>query len=359
MGHRTPLYERHLEQNARMVDFGGWDMPVHYGSLLDEHHAVRKDAGMFDVSHMTVIDISGMAARDWLRRVLANDIGPMTGTRALYTTMLNPHGGIIDDLIVYRLQEGYRLVVNCGTREKDLNWLTLQAEGEAVIITERPELAMLAIQGPRSRQRLASLLGGERGELIANLNVFGYAEDGDWLLARTGYTGEDGVEIMLPANDAIVLWTQLTEAGIRPCGLGARDTLRLEAGLNLYGNDMDEAISPLEAGLAWTVSLDDERDFIGRQALLAKQAAGHPVQAGLILRDKGVLRAHQKVITELGEGEITSGTFSPTLGVAIALARVPAGSRGMVEVEVRNKRLAAEIVQPPFVRHGEAVYTAQ
>lgn len=359
MGHRTPLYDRHIDQNARMVDFGGWDMPVHYGSLLDEHHAVRQDAGIFDVSHMTVIDISGPAARSWLRRLLANDVARMTGERALYTAMLNPDGGIIDDLIVYQLGDSYRLVVNCGTREKDLNWLTLQAEGEDVVINERPELAMLAIQGPRARERLAGLLNGQRGELIAKLKVFGYAEDGEWLIARTGYTGEDGVEIMLPGNDAVVLWAQLIEAGIRPCGLGARDTLRLEAGLNLYGNDMDEATSPLEAGLAWTVSLDDERDFIGRKALMAKQAAGHPVQVGLILREKGVLRAHQKVFTNAGEGEITSGTFSPTLGIAIALARVPAGSEGAVEVEVRNKRLAAEIVQPPFVRHGKAVYTPQ
>lgn len=359
MGHRTPLYDRHVDQGARLVDFSGWDMPVHYGSLLDEHHAVRHDAGMFDVSHMTVIDISGAAARRWLRRLLANDIERMTGDRALYTAMLNPDGGIIDDLIVYRLGDVYRLVVNCGTREKDLNWLTLQAEGEEIVITERPELAMIAIQGPRARERLATLLNGQRGELIAALKVFAYAEDGDWLIARTGYTGEDGVEIMLPGNDAVVLWAQLIEAGIHPCGLGARDTLRLEAGLNLYGNDMDEAISPLEAGLAWTVSFDGERDFIGRTALAARQAAGHLVQVGLILRDKGVLRAHQKVITGAGEGEITSGTFSPTLGLSIALARVPAGSQGTVEVEVRNKRLAAEIVQPPFVRHGKAVYTPQ
>jgi aminomethyltransferase len=359
MGHRTPLYDRHLDQNARMVDFSGWDMPVHYGSLLEEHHAVRNRAGVFDVSHMTVVDVAGPAARDWLRHLLANDVDRVPVGRALYSAMLNPDGGVIDDLIVYRREQDYRLVVNCGTREKDLNWMTLQAEGVEVTLTERPELAMLAIQGPTARATLAGLLNGRRGESINELKVFAFAEDGDWMIARTGYTGEDGVEIILPGDDAVVLWVQLMEAGIRPCGLGARDTLRLEAGMNLYGNDMDEAVSPLEAGMGWTLSFDGERDFIGREALVQQQAAGHSVQVGLILQEKGVLRAHQKVITGAGEGEITSGTFSPTLGVSIALARVPAGSTGVAEVNIRNKRLPVQIVRPPFVRNGKTVYTQQ
>ncbi|MBZ2189167.1 glycine cleavage system aminomethyltransferase GcvT [Alcanivorax sp. JB21] len=356
MGHRTPLYDQHVTAGARLVDFGGWDMPVHYGSLLDEHHAVRTDAGMFDVSHMTVVDVTGAGARDYLRHLLANDVDRAPVGKALYSAMLNAEGGVIDDLIVYRRDNDYRLVVNCGTREKDLAWLAKQSEGFAVQVAERPELAIVAVQGPRARERLGALLAPARAAAVSDLKVFGFAEDGDWLIARTGYTGEDGVEIILPGADAVALWQQLADAGVRPCGLGARDTLRLEAGMNLYGNDMDETITPLQAGMGWTVAFGDDRDFIGRAALEAQQQAGHEQFVGLILEGKGVLRAHQKVISAAGEGEITSGTFSPTLGLSIALARVPAGTEGKAEVEIRGKRLPVSIVRPPFVRHGKTVY---
>ncbi|MDX1803467.1 MAG: glycine cleavage system aminomethyltransferase GcvT [Alcanivorax sp.] len=356
MGHRTPLYDAHLAAGGKMVDFGGWDMPINYGSQIEEHHAVRGKAGVFDVSHMTVVDIAGAGARDYLRKLLANDVDRIEPGRALYTGMLNESGGVIDDLIVYKRDNGYRLVVNCATRETDLDWMENHAGGFAVDVQERPELAMLAIQGPEARQILAGLLDGARAEAVNSLRVFAFAEDGDWMIARTGYTGEDGVEIMLPGADAVALWDQLLAAGVAPTGLGARDTLRLEAGMNLYGNDMDESITPWEANMGWTVVLND-REFVGRQALINQKEHGHAEQFGLVLEGKGVLRAHQKVLLPNGEeGEITSGTFSPTLGKSIALARLPAGTSGKVDVEIRNKRQPAQVVRTPFVRNGEAVY---
>ncbi len=353
MGHRTPLYDAHLAAGGKMVDFGGWDMPIHYGSQLDEHHQVRREAGMFDVSHMTVVDVAGAGARDYLRHLLANDVDRLTVGRALYSGMLNAQGGVVDDLIVYRRASDYRLVVNCGTREKDLAWMNNQAAGFDVRISEQPTLAMIAIQGPKALDLARSLLPA--ADTLMTLKPFHFVESGSWLLARTGYTGEDGAEIILPGNKAATFWQDLHAAGIKPCGLGARDTLRLEAGMNLYGNDMDETVSPLEANMGWTLVFND-RDFVGRAALEAQQAAGHAELVGLVMEEKGVLRAHQKVFTNKGEGEITSGTFSPTLGLSIALARVPAGSHGDAEVEIRNKRMPVKIVRPPFVRHGKQVY---
>lgn len=356
MGHRTALYDAHVAAGGKIVDFGGWDMPINYGSQIEEHHAVRQKAGVFDVSHMTVVDIAGAGARDYLRHLLANDVDRIEAGRALYSGMLNERAGVIDDLIVYKRDNDYRLVVNCATRESDLAWMESQAGGFAVDIQERPYLAMLAIQGPEARATLAGLLDANKADAVNSLKVFGFAEDGEWMIARTGYTGEDGVEIMLPNNDAVALWDQLLAAGVAPAGLGARDTLRLEAGMNLYGNDMDDGISPWEANMGWTLVLND-RDFIGRQALLNQQKNGHAELVGLVLEGKGVLRAHQKVILPNDEeGEITSGTFSPTLGKSIALARLPAGASGKVDVEIRNKRQPAQVVKAPFVRNGQAVY---
>ena len=358
MGHRTALYDAHLAAGGKMVDFGGWDMPINYGSQIEEHHAVRQHAGVFDVSHMTVVDIAGAGARDFLRHLLANDVDRVTPGRALYSAMLNDSGGVIDDLIAYKRDNDSRLVVNCATRETDLAWMEKHAGGFAVDIRERADLAMLAIQGPQARSLVAGLLSGARAEAVNTLKVFGFAEDGEWMIARTGYTGEDGVEIMLPGNDAVTLWGQLLDEGVAPIGLGARDTLRLEAGMNLYGNDMDESITPWEANMGWTLVLND-RDFVGRQPLLNQQQNGHGELVGLVLEGKGVLRAHQQVLLPNGEqGEITSGTFSPTLGKSIALARLPAGATGKVDVEIRNKRQPAQVVKPPFVRNGQAVYKA-
>jgi len=359
MGQRTPLYDQHLALGAKMVDFGGWDMPLHYGSQVEEHHQVRRDCGVFDVSHMTVVDVSGEQARDYLQRLLANDVARLKSTgRALYTAMLNERGGVIDDLIVYLTDWGYRLVVNASTRDKDLAWMQTQAAGFAVEVRERPELAMLAIQGPHARARTSELVSQARAGLIHDLKPFQGMADGDWFIGRTGYTGEDGLEIILPAEQAPDFLSELVGAGIPPIGLGARDTLRLEAGLNLYGQDMTEDVSPLAANMGWTVAWEPtERDFVGRAALEQQRARDDlPKLVGLVLEERGVLRAHQVVrVNGVGDGEITSGSFSPTLGKSIALARVPAGTAERAEVEIRGKWYPVRVVQPTFVRHGKVL----
>jgi aminomethyltransferase len=352
---RTPLFAAHLAAGGRMVDFSGWEMPIHYGSQIEEHHQVRRDAGMFDVSHMTVVDILGPGARAYLQYLLANDVARLTETgKALYSCMLNERGGVIDDLICYFLgEDAYRLVVNAATRAKDLNWLQARGGDFQVTISERPDLAMIAVQGPRARERALPALPGENA--AARLRPFFAGQFGDCFIARTGYTGEDGFEVSLPAARAADLWEVLRAAGVHPCGLGARDTLRLEAGMNLYGQDMDEEVSPLESGLAWTVAMQDAREFIGRKALQRQLAAGPARRlAGLLLLDRGVLRAGQAVVTAQGQGVTTSGGFSPTLQRAIALARIPSKASGECTVEIRGKQLPARIVKPPFVRHGEA-----
>jgi len=360
---RTPLFDTHVASGAKTVDFGGWDMPVNYGSQIEEHHAVRRHAGMFDVSHMRVVDVAGAGSRDFLRHLIANDVAKLSPGKALYSCMLNAEGGVIDDLIVYWIEgEAYRIVVNAGTAEKDIAWMGLVAEKFQLSFTPRPELAMIAVQGPKAREILGQVLPAQAA-LIAGLKIFSGAfaavDGAEWFIARTGYTGEDGCEIVLPAAAAPAFWTRLKAAGVAEAGLGARDTLRLEAGMNLYGQDMDEGVGPLESGLAWTVDLKDPaRDFIGRAALEALAARGGLRQlVGLKLLDRGVLRAHQKVVTAQGEGEITSGTFSPTLGASIALARVPAGVAlgDAVQVDLRGKLVAAQVVKYPFARHGQAL----
>lgn len=359
MGQRTPLYDLHVALGAKIVDFGGWDMPLHYGSQVEEHHQVRQDCGVFDVSHMTVVDVAGSQAADWLRYLLANDVERLLlNGKALYSGMLNEQGGVIDDLIVYRADPGFRVVVNAATRDKDLAWMQGHTAGFDVQLTERSDLAMLAVQGPNARERTAGLVSPERAALIRDLNVFHGLADGDWFIARTGYTGEDGLEIMLPAAEAPDFLNELVGAGIAPAGLGARDTLRLEAGMNLYGQDMDERISPLEANMGWTIAWEPaSRDFIGRAALEAQRAAGvRQKLVGLVLEERGVLRGHQKVrIDGVGEGEITSGSFSPTLGKSVALARVPVDCGERAEVQIRDKWYPVRVVKPCFVRHGQAL----
>lgn len=359
MAQQTPLHASHIAAGARMVDFAGWDMPVNYGSQIEEHHAVRRDAGMFDVSHMLALDLEGADAKAFLRGLIANDVAKLTESgKALYSCMLNEQGGVIDDLIVYFLSDtSYRIVVNAGTADKDVAWMQqrLAATGTQAKLCVRRDLAMIAVQGPNARAKTwAALPGAEAAS--AGLKVFQAAAFGDIFIARTGYTGEDGFELTLPVAKAAATWDALAAAGVKPCGLGARDTLRLEAGMALYGNDMDESVSPLDAGLAWTVDLKDEsRDFVGRAALVAKSASKQTL--GLILEDKGVLRSHQKVIAAQGEGETTSGTFSPTLEKSIALARLPLGvaAGDAVEVEIRGKRLKARVVKAPFARNGKAL----
>ncbi|MEW6998409.1 glycine cleavage system aminomethyltransferase GcvT [Colwelliaceae bacterium BS250] len=362
MTNKTVLHAKHLESNAKMVDFYGWEMPINYGSQIEEHNAVRTDAGMFDVSHMTIVDVKGNDAKAFLRRLVINDVAKLEDAgKALYTGMCNEEGGVIDDLIVYFFTDtDYRLVVNSATRVKDLAWINTQATSFDVTITERPEFAMIAVQGPQAKAKVATLLDAEQTLAVDGMKPFFSAQAGDLFIATTGYTGESGYEIALPQEQASDLWQQLLDAGVAPCGLGARDTLRLEAGMNLYGLDMDETVSPLAANMAWTIAWDDEsRNFIGREVLSAQRAAGDQQKlVGLVMEAKGVLRTGLKVITEHGEGVITSGTFSPTLGHSIAMARVPRAVKlaDTVEVEMRKKSVTVQVVKPSFVRNGKKVY---
>ena len=359
MTQHTPLYDEHVALNARMVDFGGWDMPINYGSQMEEHHYVRRAAGMFDVSHMTVVDFKGEQVGDYLRNLLANDVTRLkTEGKALYSCMLNQDGGVIDDLIVYYMNDNwFRMVVNASTREKDLQWMQAQTSGYAVEITERSDMAMIAVQGPEARDKVHAVLGAEAAVALQDMGVFFMRTWQDMAVARTGYTGEDGYEIILPSEQAAAFWKKLIAAGVHPCGLGARDTLRLEAGMNLYGSDMDETTSPLISGLGWTIAWEPvERDFIGRQAIQAQRDAGLKQKlVGLVLEGKGVLRNHQKVIVNgLETGEVTSGSFSPTLNHAIAFARVPADIGKQCKVDIRGKQIDALVVKLPFVRNGKS-----
>ncbi len=361
MTKKTPLYDQHVALGATMVDFSGWDMPVRYGSQIEEHHQVRQDAGVFDVSHMLAVDVLGAGARDYLRHLLANDVDKMKSRgKAMYTCMLNQDGGIIDDLIVYFIDvHHYRIVLNAGNRESDLAWMNSCANGFSVGLQAREDLAIIALQGPKARERAAEVFNAEQLSAVSELKPFECVDIGHWFVARTGYTGEDGYEIIVPADEVVQLWQALLEAGVKPCGLGARDTLRLEAGLNLYGTDMDESVSPLQSNLAWTVAWEPtERLFIGRAALeLQKQRGITRRLVGLVLESKGVLRGHQKVIVEgVGEGEITSGSFSPTLNCSIALARVPKEIGESCFVEIRGKQLPAKVVKPPFVKKGQKTF---
>lgn len=357
---QTPLFEDHRAAGARLTDFAGWAMPLHYGSQLDEHHAVRRHAGMFDVSHMLAIDVVGPDAEAYLRRLLANDVARLAALgRALYSCLLDAQGGVLDDVIAYRLDasappERFRVVVNAGRADADLDWMQRQANGFALELHPRRDLAMIALQGPAARA-LAEGLWPTLAPTLAGLARFGAFETDAMLVARTGYTGEDGYEIMLSGAAAPALWRRLRDAGVRPCGLGARDTLRLEAGMNLYGQDMDTSVTPAECGLSWTVAFTPGRDFIGRAALESKPP--NRQQLGLVLLDRGVLRAHQRVLCAQGEGETTSGGFAPTLNGSIALARLPLGVApgDTVRVQVRDKSLAARVVRPPFVRHGQVL----
>ena len=343
-----------------MVDFAGWDMPINYGSQISEHTQVRTAAGVFDVSHMTVVDVSGDEAEVFLRYLLANDVARLDEPgRALYSAMLNHEGGVIDDLIVYRLVDGYRVVVNCATREKDLNWMAENSKEFSAVIREQPDLAILAVHGPESIETVCRALP-EHASAILQLGNFRGIELDNWFIARTGYTGEKGLELIFPASEAPALWDKLLAAGVKPVGLGARDTLRLEAGMNLYGHDMDETVSPLAANMEQTIAWEStERDFIGKSAVQAAQqlqAAGElPRLVGLVLEQRGVLREGQTVLSDQGEGIITSGSFSPTLKHSIALARIPVNSKSC-QVDMRGTLTPVRIVKPNFVRFGKKVF---
>ncbi|WP_276639353.1 glycine cleavage system aminomethyltransferase GcvT [Siccibacter turicensis] len=363
MAQQTPLYEQHTLCGARMVDFHGWMMPLHYGSQLDEHHAVRRDAGMFDVSHMTIVDLRGARTREFLRFLLANDVAKLTTPgKALYSGMLNASAGVIDDLIVYFMTEDYfRLVVNSATREKDLAWIEEHAAAYGVEITVRDDLALIAVQGPQAKEKAGTLFTEAQRQAVDGMKPFFGVQADDLFIATTGYTGEAGYEIALPNEQAADFWQALVKAGVQPCGLGARDTLRLEAGMNLYGQEMDEGISPLAANMGWTIAFEPaDRQFIGRDALESQREHGTEQLVGLVMTEKGVLRNGLPVrFTDAQgnpqEGVITSGTFSPTLGYSIALARVPQGIGETAIVQTRNREMPVRVTKPVFVRAGKAV----
>ena len=359
----TPFYPAHVAAGGKMVDFAGWNLPIHYGSQIKEHEAVRTDAGMFDVSHMLVSDVVGDKARAWLQKLLANDVAKLGFVgKALYSPMLNEAGGVMDDLIVYRMNEAetaYRIVSNAATRDKDLAQFNKIGAEFGVSITPRYDLAMLAVQGPQAIAKLKQVKP-DWADTLDELKVFqGADRGGDWFVARTGYTGEDGVEVILPGDQAEAFFQQLQAAGVLPTGLGARDTLRMEAGMNLYGHDMDDDISPLEAGMAWTVDFKDEgRDFIGRAALAQQKADGVAVkQVGLLLESRGVLREGMEVVIPgVGTGVITSGTFSPSLKQSIAIARVPKATEAVAQVDIRGTLTDVRVLKLPFVRNGQKLF---
>lgn len=353
MAKHTPLYDLHCQAGGLMVDFAGWQMPLHYGSQIAEHHTVRQRAGMFDVSHMGVVDVRGADAEAFLRYALANDVKKLTQNgKALYSCLLNARAGVIDDLIVYRIAEDYyRLVINASRRAADCQWLQSLSGAYRLHLQKRQELAIIAVQGPLALAKLPMVIGPALGEQVQGLRPFQFILHNDWQISRTGYTGESGVEIILPAAQAPQLWQQLLAQGVAPVGLGARDTLRLEAGLNLYGADMDETTTPLEANLEWTVSwLDAARNFVGREALAQQKQQGVSRRlVGLVMHEAGVLRNHQRVwINGEDNGEITSGSFSPTLNCAIAMARIPTTAAHSAMVERRGKMLPVQIVKLPF-----------
>jgi aminomethyltransferase len=357
---KTPLHSMHLACGAKMVDFHGWEMPLHYGSQINEHHFVRQDAGMFDVSHMTIVDILGAGGRQFLRQLLTNDVDQLQHHgKALYSCMCNEHGGIIDDLIVYqRASDNYRVVLNSATREPDIAWLRQKSEGFAIGLQERPELAMIAIQGPAAIAKTLTVLNPAQIDAVSTLTNFECVDVENWFFARTGYTGEDGFEIIVPQELIGTLWTTLIKAGVKPCGLAARDTLRLEAGMLLYGQDMDETTTPLESGLGWTIKWEPEdRGFIGMGALVSQkqQGVGRKL-VGLTLLDKGIMRPGQRVVVSgCADGIITSGSYSPTLEQSIALARVPAKTGEQVLVDIRGKLIPAQVGKPRFVKQGKAL----
>lgn len=356
---KTALHAEHQKLGARLVDFAGWDMPIQYQSQLDEHHAVRASAGMFDVAHMSAVDLHGARTREFLRELLANDVAKLVVPgKALYSCMLREDGGIIDDLIAYFLREDwFRLVVNAGTTEKDLAWIATRAKVYGVDVWHRTDLGILAVQGPQAREKVCTLLPAAMADAARKLTAFNATHQGDWFIATTGYTGEDGLELMLPHSDLVVIWQKLLAEGVKPCGLGARDTLRLEAGMNLYGQDMDESTQPLESGLNWTIAWEPkERNFIGRTAIEKLRGASPRQFIGIVLEGRGVVRAHMKVRFANGvTGETTSGGFAPTMKNSIAFARVEKGAEGLCEVEIRGQWVPARVVKPPFVRNGKVL----
>ncbi len=360
----TALYDQHTRLNAKLVDFSGWEMPIQYTSQIAEHQAVRTSVGLFDVSHMAIVDIQGTESIPFLRHLLANDIHKLKHNgQALYTCMLNEQGGIIDDLIAYRLRPDYfRCIINAACVTDDIAWIQQQAAAFSVVIEQPEDLCILALQGPQARTLATSLLPEPFQQAVTALKPFHAFHHDTGLIARTGYTGEDGLELVLPSKAANHFWERAMEAHVTPCGLAARDTLRIEAGLNLYGQDMDQRTSPLISNLAWTVSFTDpDRHFIGRKALIQEQHNGITEKlVGIAMTERGVLRNGQAIQFNNGtQGIITSGSFSPTLNHAIGFARVPIETSEQGSIVVRKKTIPVQLTSLPFVRQGKVCHPLQ
>ncbi|MDC0207743.1 glycine cleavage system aminomethyltransferase GcvT [Pseudomonadota bacterium] len=350
---KTPLHNAHIQLGAKMVNFSNWEMPISYSSLIKEHNAVRNAAGIFDVSHMSVFDFDGGNQIAFFKKIFANDIKKIyKNNKAIYGALLNEEGGILDDLIIYHANNKFRLVSNCSTREQNKQWLEKYAVEFGVKVMERSDMGILAIQGPDALNKIMEIK--EIDAQVNTLPSFGCMFEGDKLYARTGYTGEDGLELIVPTQDINHLWDQALELGCTPIGLGARDTLRLEAGLNLYGNDMTINNHPYESNLGWTIDMSDKnREFIGKNALLSIDQSKSQKIVGIILQDKGVLRSGYEITHEQGKGVVLSGSYSPTLQSSIGLARVDQGYKENGKVMIRNKVLNIDFVSPRFLGQGK------
>ncbi|MDA9659660.1 glycine cleavage system aminomethyltransferase GcvT [Pseudomonadota bacterium] len=350
---KTPLHNAHIQLGAKMVNFSNWEMPISYSSLIKEHNAVRNAAGIFDVSHMSVFDFDGGNQIAFFKKIFANDIKKIyKDNKAIYGALLNEEGGILDDLIIYHANNKFRLVSNCSTREQNKQWLEKHAVEFGVKVMERSDMGILAIQGPNALKKILEIK--EIDAQVNTLQSFGCMFEGDKLYARTGYTGEDGLELIVPTQDINNLWDQALEMGCIPVGLGARDTLRLEAGLNLYGNDMTINNHPYESNLGWTIDMSDKhRKFIGKDALLSIDQSKSQKIVGIILLDKGVLRSGYEITHEQGKGVVLSGSYSPTLQSSIGLARVDQGYKENGKVMIRNKVLNIDFVSPRFLGQGK------
>jgi len=358
---RTPLFEVYKDYGAKTIDFGGWDLPVQFSSIKEEHEAVRTKAGLFDVSHMGEIAVKGTDSLKYLQKMMTNDISKLKNSGAQYTAMCYENGGTVDDLLVYKIEEDhYLLVVNASNIEKDFNWLQDHAEGNVELKNLSEDMAQLAIQGPLAEKVLQKLAGKN----LSDIGFFKFQQDVDLngkkaLVSRTGYTGEDGFEVYCDAKDAAALWNEILEAGkeegVIPCGLGARDTLRFEANLALYGQELSPDITPLEAGIGFAVKVNKEADFIGKEVLKNQKENGVPRKlAGIEMIDRGIPRHGYPVYK--GEeliGEVTTGTQSPTLKKNIGLVLIKkehAEPETELEVEIRGKRLKAKIAATPFYK---------
>ena len=350
---KTPLNKSHIELGAKMVNFSNWEMPISYSSLIEEHNAVRNTVGIFDVSHMSVFDFDGDNQVAFFEKIFANDIKKIyKDNKAIYGALLNEEGGILDDLIIYHANNKFRLVSNCSTREQNRQWFEKHAVEFGVKVMERSDMGILAIQGPDALNKILEIK--EIDAQVNTLQSFGCMFEGDKLYARTGYTGEDGLELIVPTKDINHLWDQALELGCTPIGLGARDTLRLEAGLNLYGNDMTINNHPYESNMGWTIDMSDEnREFIGKDALLSIDQSKSQKIVGIILQDKGILRSGYEITHEQGKGVVLSGSYSPTLQSSIGLARVDQGYKENGKVMIRNKLLNIDFVSPRFLGQGK------